>query len=399
MNMIFRNPLEIDLLLCCARIRLSQEIVERIHTLIQEGPDWTYLIQTAIQHRVMSLLYRTLKKTCPEKVPDDVLKRLQNYFLINASKNLFLSTELLKIDTLFEDHGILAIPFKGPTLAESVYGDISLRSFWDLDILVHRHNALKALNLLISQGYRPQVELDINQIRAYLRTEYDIAMISDSGKVLIELHWEMTGKFLAYSLDLESLEDRIQLGELVGRQIRQLSPEDLFAYLCIHGAKDCWNKLENVCSIAELIRSRPNMDWTEVNRLVRKMRCQRIVFSGLILAHDLLDAPLPKHILSGINADLAIKKIVAQIYDGLFPPRDKSHQKMISHDFSLFHIKVRDSFSEKISYCAALIFRPSRQEWRYYPLPASFAFLHYFLRPVRLAWGLMVIFLRRIASG
>jgi len=36
---------------------------------------------------------------------------------------------LLKLLDLFENHGIPAVPFKGPVLASSIYGDLSLRQF------------------------------------------------------------------------------------------------------------------------------------------------------------------------------------------------------------------------------------------------------------------------------
>ncbi|GAG91885.1 unnamed protein product, partial [marine sediment metagenome] len=84
----------------------------------------------------MPLLYQSLKKTCPEAVPDDTLEQLRAYFLTNAKRNLFLTGKLLRLLELLKDNGILAVPFKGPVLAESVYGDLSLRQFADLDILV-----------------------------------------------------------------------------------------------------------------------------------------------------------------------------------------------------------------------------------------------------------------------
>ena len=45
------------------------------------------------------------------------------------------------------------IPYKGPVLSTSIYHDLALRSFGDLDILVHEHEVLRVLDLLVSYGY------------------------------------------------------------------------------------------------------------------------------------------------------------------------------------------------------------------------------------------------------
>ena len=47
-------------------------------------------------HRLTPLLYYNLNAICPEKVPEDVLMKLKNYFHINVQKNLLLTGELIK---------------------------------------------------------------------------------------------------------------------------------------------------------------------------------------------------------------------------------------------------------------------------------------------------------------
>jgi len=52
--------------------------------------------------------------------------------------NFFLTKELLELLTLFEAHCIPASPYKGPALAIMAYGNLALRQFSDLNILVHK---------------------------------------------------------------------------------------------------------------------------------------------------------------------------------------------------------------------------------------------------------------------
>ena len=50
--------------------------------------------------------------------------------------NLYLTQEMLKLLSAFRKKGIPAIPYKGPVLAQAVYGNVGLRQFGDLDITV-----------------------------------------------------------------------------------------------------------------------------------------------------------------------------------------------------------------------------------------------------------------------
>jgi len=72
--------------------------------------------------------------------------------LTNAASNVFLTNKLFEILNLFKENDILALPFKGPVLAESVYGDISLRKFVDLDILVHKRIGYGVKSFLLTNG-------------------------------------------------------------------------------------------------------------------------------------------------------------------------------------------------------------------------------------------------------
>jgi len=112
----------------------------------------------------MPLLYRSLKKTCQQAVPSTYLEQLRDLFLTNAARNVFLTAKLLELLDLFKENNIAALPFKGPVLAESIYGDISLRQFVDLDVLVHKRDALKARNLLLAHGYQPEIKCTLNRI-------------------------------------------------------------------------------------------------------------------------------------------------------------------------------------------------------------------------------------------
>jgi hypothetical protein len=389
---------ETDLLVCCARTHLDPETTERIHSLSQKGIDWEYLLGLASRHRVMPLLCRSLEKACAQVIPGMILEQLRTYFTFNTRRNLVFSGKLIKLLNLLNENRISAVPFKGPALAEFVYGDLSLRQFCDLDILVHGRDAFRARNLLISHGYRPETQLNDSQYKVFVKLKNSAPFISNDGKIAVDLHWEMTGRYSLLHFDLENLKDRIVPATLAGKSISHLCPEDLLLYLCHHGSLHCWQYLEMICSVAELIRSYTDMDWLQVANLAAGLRCERILLLGLFLAHDLLGAPLPARVLAMLKDDARIPKLAGGIYKNLFFDQEDSVENGINPKFSSFHIKVRERLSEKIRYGLHLAVNPTKQEWELASLPASLAFFHYLFRPIRLATGLGAVLLRRCLS-
>lgn len=99
--------------------------------------DWTYLVQTAYLHGVSGLLCNGLLQLNKEIVPKEIIDAAHKHLLMKRECNQTLATQLTDILQALLSSGIAAIPFKGPTLAETAYGDLALRSFSDLDFLIH----------------------------------------------------------------------------------------------------------------------------------------------------------------------------------------------------------------------------------------------------------------------
>ena len=137
---------------------MSSETTERITALLHEQIDWAYLLRITYKNAMMPFLYWHLNNISPQAIPKQVLAGLSDHYHFNARRNLFLSGELCRILSLFETQGIQAIPFKGPVLANSFYGNVALRQCHDLDLLVRKIDVLRAQDLLISQGFRPFCE-------------------------------------------------------------------------------------------------------------------------------------------------------------------------------------------------------------------------------------------------
>lgn len=382
------HPLENKLLLTCIRV-VQDEDLSRISRILAESDiDWDYVVVTARRQRVLPLLYQTLKAACPQLVPAVVMEKLHGFYMQNAACSIASGYGLVDVLNWLDGVGIEAIPFKGPTLAEFYFGDLGLRQFVDLDILIHPHDVVKAFHVLAENGFFPHTLLTDSQINALVAGEYSLEFSKGrawTGSLnQIDLHWELTGKFSHRDLDLDHLRPRLYEAEFCGGRVRQMSVEDLLVYLCIHGSKECWGQLSFICAVSEVIQTRPDLDWDYIFALARWAKCQRRLYLGLYLADVLLGTSLPENVAKRISADVAVVEIADYVQSNLFPETQSSSTTWLPNYFSTFHIKVNDSFADGVRYAVKSIFQPTRIEWQELSLPSSYHFLHYLYRPLHL---------------
>lgn len=361
---------EIELLLCCARTHIDPTTEERIEVLLQQDIDWTYLIQTSARHGVMPLLYRSLNATCPELVPKPILSQLRNFFHTNAQHNLLLTQELLRLLNLFQEHEIPAIPFKGPVLAASVYGNLARRQFGDLDILVHERDYQQAKELLLSQGYRMlyDSEHEANCLQAQLwHTEQQLS---------VDLHYGIPPKQL--QLKQEALWECLASLSLAGTTIQVFSPEAHLLVLCVDGYKEYWHKLSRICDLAAMIGNQ-ELDWERLRELARKLKLERILSLGLLLTSELLEAPLPEKIWSRVEANSAIRGLAARLQKDLFSEENPQSPPFSLWTIALYHLYLSECQPDRLRYWLT----PNTSDRAFLSLPASLSFFYYLLRPIR----------------
>ena len=273
--------------------------------------------------------------------------RSETDFNAIARNNLFLTGELRKLLKLFDAHHIPALPFKGPALATLIYGNLTLRDFGDLDILVHKRDILRAKTLLISQGYRPWYQFTAAQEAAHLRSFHAYAFTRNDGMVTIDLHWRFVPSPFYFPFNLKPLWECREQMPFAGTTILNIPPEDLLLILCVHGAKDRWSRLKWICDIAELIRAHGRLDWTRVIEQARALSSERKLLLGLLLASDLLGAALPEDVWQRVQTSPAVKSLAVQVRERLFSASDIMPE--IAKGITL-HLRVTDRLRDRVSY-------------------------------------------------
>jgi hypothetical protein len=204
----------------------------------------------------------------------------------------------LRIQHLFEDADLPVLSVKGPALAVRAFRNIGLRSCQDIDLLVAPETLFAATALILGAGYRrfdPPPDISDAQMQLLMPLRKDLGFVHQASGVRIELHWRL---FLnPYAMTEASIMAASRVVPLVGAAgLRTMGEEDLFAYLCMHGALHWWNRLKWLADINALVTSASQ---EEVERLVRAAEAKGI---GRAVAHALLFAgcffrrPYPLHL-------------------------------------------------------------------------------------------------------
>jgi hypothetical protein len=334
----------------------------------------------------MQLLYWQLAAGESLPIPPEVSDRLARHFQAKAVLNLFLIRQLLALLRLLGEHGIDAIPFKGVVLATSAYGNCTLRKPGDLDVLIRPRDALKAKNLLISQGFSlvTPVQEDGFPSKA---GKYEYRFTRDQDDLVIELRWRLTQRHVSSVLSFESLWERRKEIRLADADVPDLAPEDLLLILCLHGAKHYWARLMWITDLAELLRSSPSLNWDYIQEQASKLGAQRTLALGLLLAGALLDAPLPANIGRAIGSGASVRLYASQVCEWLFSGSSGPLEPTSTAQRRLYTLWLTDRMPDRLRFCchrALCYLTPNRSDRAFARLPASLGFLYYVLRPVRL---------------
>lgn len=372
---------EVEFLLCCARLDLPEKGRRRIQELLAGTLDWTVVMALAQRHGLRPLLYRHLNMLGPAAIPRAMFAELWANYESNARRNQAMARALLDVLRRLNKCGIAAIPYKGPSLAEDVYGDLALREFGDLDILLRPRDVLPAQRVLQAHGYVLEYDLKPEVEAAFLRSHlnYHLVLFHDVGPVMVELHWKTDADFPVEPRDDERWWANLGTASLCGETIRCFTREELLLILFLHGTKHAWSSLGWLVDVAELVRRHPDIEWDWITGKAERLSCQLRLGVGLCLANHLLEMPLPHKIKSKIEGLPRVRRLAAEILSMLF---NASFDEMNAFERLRFNLSLYDRSWQKITHGTSVVLEPSLLEWSRWPLPR---YLHGVYLPLRFA--------------
>lgn len=372
---------EKQLLLCCARVKVQPEIAESIRRLVSGPLDWDYLFAEAAEHSLVPLLHRLLSAYAMEQVPTARMDAITIAARANTARSLLLTAETVRVTGALLSGGMRAIPYKGAVLAAQAYGDVTLRQFEDVDIVLPRADLTHAHEVMIALGYRAKYPWILSADVASSLVPSDYNYRDDARQVMVELHTEKSMRHFPVQLDLAAFAQRLVPVSLSGHEIMTFSAEDALPILCVHGSKHFWERLSWVVDISEMIQSHTDLDWNEAFRRADSFLGGRMLRVGLALAANLLGTPLPEDVAARVRGDGVAGQIAAELGQRLLlrdpPPLSAAAR------FRLRRQMVPGALAGS-RYALRLATAPSEEDWEMVHLPGALAPLYIALRPIRL---------------
>lgn len=357
--------------------------------------DHDRFLHLVTHHRLAPLVAEPIRTAAPihrVELADELAQLAQQ----NTYRALRSLSEMRRLLLSLTEAGIPVQVLKGLPLAQSVFGDLSLRSAGDLDLLVPEDSLLLADRVLRDAGYQGLFSLDRFSPRqlSFYRTHWkDVAYISPETGYEVDLHWrcfrnrEMPGAALC----APGLEQTVSFGNF---QVSTLPPTENLLYLCVHGTLDGWLYLKSLVDVAAQVRPMQASELDAVAEaalrygvlpelsaalwLVRRYFSMQAWSTSLLPAEEKTVA----HILRFSGAALEDH--------GFLADRDDISTRATV----LFELGLRDTAPYRKELLLRILFRA--RMWQTLPLPDSLFWLYPFLSP--LEWVAFRLARRRTRS-
>lgn len=385
---------EVELLLACARLHLETAQAERVYRLADNAVDWAVVYRLAAYHGVWPLLAHHLPKLDLPALPAWLLPRLHTDYANLAQRNLLRARTIVALAQHLNAHAIPAIFFKGALSAATLYGDLALRPFGDVDVLVHPAHLWQAHDLIVAAGYTSDFHPS-HRARA-LCEHNECSLHEPHSQLAVDLHWHISPATFAPLLHEDDLWARAVAAPLLpGATVTTLSPQDQVLVMAVHGAKSCWNRLKWIGDFAAWLHvyAEDRHSATALHSAAR-LGCRRMLLTSFALAHHLLGAPLPSSLRSAIAADPQVTVQARRVATYLWQTPSPFNSVLQRYLITLrLHPPLMERRRHRLQYLGQRLrdlISPNDRDRAAWPLPSAFNFLYWGLRPWRL-WKTYVV--------
>lgn len=343
-----------EIVTCCAQTDMESNQRSRVRKLARQyAIDWQQVLDLAGLHRVHPLVGRNLKQLVAARLPAQVHERIDHFDRVASIHNTFLLEELGRLQRWFEEQGIPSLALKGPGLAKVAYGDVHLRQYSDIDLLIPPEHFDTAERMLLQgdyEHYRKLKNIGGLRKRFYLYLSQQSPFKRGNGVFTLDLHTRIMPPGYRYPVRFDALWERARRIDLGSVEVWGCAQEDMLHLLCFHGIKNQWRVLKHVCDVAELIRACPDMDWKGVIARAEEGRFQHVLSLGLCLAHKTFGVDLPSSVQTYAEQDEAVRAAadkLIQVLQERGEGRELSYRERVEVLFAALH-----SMPNKLRYVA-----------------------------------------------
>lgn len=381
-------PREFLLVAACCRWPLDAQAKAAVGAAAVPALDWPYVLRIVKRQRVAGLVHHALTMAGID-VPATEASALAAEAERIVRQNLLLAVESARLQRGFDAAGIAVLTLKGTALAQLAYGSLAYKHSRDIDLLVPAGRAEDALRLLEREGYAlsaPADALSEAQRRTVIPYGNEFALRRHGREPLVELRWRLTDNMrLVAGMDAFAQPQTVALSG--GAGLRTLSDENLFAYLCVHGASHAWSRLKWLADLNALIANKGETDLERLYRHAQAAGSGLCAGQALLLCYRLLGLKLPAGLGDEIQADKRLRLLVAFALDAMVGPDAETeieNRPFGSTRVALMHFLLGRGAGYFMAQCRVLSVRVS--DVVRYPLPPPLHFLYPVLRLPTWLW-------------
>jgi hypothetical protein len=285
---------EFGLAAACAMWPPCDRRTEAIRAAAAVPLDWPRFLRVIRRHRVLGLVHEGLARATA-KVPPPIAREIGAQALEHTQQNLAMAAEALRLQRLFDEADLPVLFLKGASLAKLAFDNLGLSGGQDIDLLVAGENLFAAKAVIEKAAYRrfdPPSDTSEAQLRLLVPIRKDFGFVHEHTERQIELHWRLFLNPYAMAEDSVMAASRV-VPLTADAGLRTLGEDDLFAYLCLHGALHWWNRLKWLADVNALLACRQD---AEIERLVRAAEARgagRAAAQAMLLCRRLFGTFVP----------------------------------------------------------------------------------------------------------
>jgi hypothetical protein len=281
---------------------VDQASLDYITAILRDNPDWDHIIPAAGREGVTGLIYdRIIENRLEQFVPPPALTRLKSIYYTYSAQNALFYEELSRVAAALDEGGVPVILLKGAFLAAGVYENIALRPMRDLDLLVHKEDAARSVNILAKSGYQP-----LTAVKEQLANPFGYALTLAKGNVgldnavTVDLHWHILNASWLMGLssgkcDMERIWSDAGTAVISGFRARVLSPEDLLISLAVNAFTHSYARLILLADFAQALEKyKTGIDWNLIHGRAKSCCLENILsFTLELVSRPLLPGARP----------------------------------------------------------------------------------------------------------
>lgn len=352
--------------------------------------NWNEVVELATDNGVLPLFCKAVNRSPPASYPVDIQQQLELSTKAAAIRNLFFAKQLARIQGHLGLTGVRALAIKGPAIASMAYGNIALRNFSDLDLLVSEESYACARDELLRLGY--------HQTQDY---GWQSSYRSEQSHVTVDLHCRLLPEWFPLTMGFEELAQRAINITVDSIQIKTLSLEDSFFLLCGHIAKDFVKDrlaLVKLTDLAWLISHRGDLDWDVISRRAETQHLHNLIAGCVQIAATVLRLTLPANCPSFIAEHRMPANIVSialsQLQSRMRFPAEGIRAFIVCVRYKSFFWKGSNNRTKICQKSMRISLRhmyeryllPNEKDHEVVTLSRRFEPLYFAVRPIRLAY-------------